>query len=105
MNLTIHKLPLGRNSYIDFDKSIFMKNDLQCALSHSEILLLTRLTENLGHIVRYNELLSVLYTEISVSDLQVYISRLRKKIEENPRKPKYLISIKGIGYMLTANRK
>lgn len=25
MNLTIHKLPLGRDSYIDFDKSIFMK--------------------------------------------------------------------------------
>nr|WP_278740445.1 helix-turn-helix domain-containing protein [Paenibacillus macerans] len=41
---------------------------------------------------------------MSVSDLQVYISRLRKKIEVNPIKPKYLISIKGIGYMLTANR-
>lgn len=30
--------------------------------------------------------------------IMVYINRLRSKIEENPRTPKHIITIRGVGY-------
>ena len=33
--------------------------------------------------------------------VMVHIRRLREKIEEQPSQPKYLITIKGLGYKLT----
>lgn len=40
------------------------------------------------------------YDENSVN---VYINLLRKKIEEDPREPKYIQTIWGVGYMLTGD--
>jgi DNA-binding winged helix-turn-helix (wHTH) protein len=31
--------------------------------------------------------------------VEVYVARLRKKIERNPSQPEYLITIRGIGYV------
>jgi DNA-binding response OmpR family regulator len=36
--------------------------------------------------------------EGDVRTIMVYISNLRKKIEENPSKPNYIISVRGVGY-------
>ncbi|MMZ66713.1 Transcriptional regulatory protein WalR [compost metagenome] len=80
-----------------------MKRGLPCALTHFEILLLERLSLNLGHIVAYEDLTSFFDHEIELSDLHVHISRLRKKIEDTPKAPKTLISVKGVGYILIAN--
>jgi DNA-binding response OmpR family regulator len=42
------------------------------------------------------------WNEAVVDDntITVYIKRIRSKIEENPKEPKYLKTIRGIGYML-----
>ena len=34
------------------------------------------------------------------NEVNVHISRLRNKIEEHPRSPKYIITVWGIGYKL-----
>jgi two-component system KDP operon response regulator KdpE len=34
--------------------------------------------------------------------LHVYIARLRKKLEEDPQKPRYLVTEPGVGYRLLA---
>jgi DNA-binding response OmpR family regulator len=39
------------------------------------------------------------YTE-DTRTLDVHISWLRKALEENPRKPKYLKTVRGVGYRL-----
>lgn len=33
--------------------------------------------------------------------VMVHISRIRNKIEDNPKQPKYLVTYKGIGYKLS----
>ena len=38
--------------------------------------------------------------ESSIKSIDVMISRLRSKIEENPKQPQYIISLRGIGYKL-----
>ena len=32
--------------------------------------------------------------------IMVHIRKLREKIEENPSKPKYILTVKGLGYKL-----
>ncbi|MVP01294.1 winged helix-turn-helix domain-containing protein [Paenibacillus lutrae] len=95
-----HKIYLRENCFIDFKKSIFMKKDLPCALTQNEIRLLELLTANSGQIVTYTALLAIFYDEIESRNLHVHMSRLRKKIEEVPRKPINLLSVRGIGYIL-----
>ena len=36
----------------------------------------------------------------SVNTLMVHIRKLREKIEEKPSEPKFLITVKGLGYRL-----
>ncbi|MBN2824335.1 MAG: winged helix-turn-helix domain-containing protein, partial [Campylobacterales bacterium] len=38
--------------------------------------------------------------ESSLKSIDVMIGRIRSKIETNPKEPKYLISIRGLGYKL-----
>ncbi len=40
--------------------------------------------------------------ESSNKSIDVIIGRLRSKIEENPKSPKYIISVRGVGYKLEA---
>lgn len=40
--------------------------------------------------------------ESSNKSIDVIIGRLRSKIEENPKQPQYIISVRGVGYKLEA---
>lgn len=44
-----------------------------------------------------------MWNESVVDDntITVYVKRIRSKIEEDPKSPKYLKTVRGIGYMLT----
>ena len=35
--------------------------------------------------------------------LRVHMHRLRKKLEENPKKPRYILTERGVGYLFRAN--
>jgi two-component system phosphate regulon response regulator PhoB len=41
---------------------------------------------------------------VSVRSVDVYISKLRDKIEENPEDPRYLLTVRGAGYRLSAGK-
>lgn len=43
--------------------------------------------------------------ESSSKSIDVIIGRLRAKIEENPKEPKYIVSVRGIGYRLNNEEK
>jgi len=70
-------------------------------LSPTEFNLLSALLENSPRVVEYSSLLLKVWGREYVDDvdyLRVYIWHLRRKIEQNPKDPIYLINEIGVGY-------
>ncbi|MBP9675362.1 MAG: response regulator transcription factor [Anaerolineaceae bacterium] len=78
-------------------------NGRQIQLTPRLNLLLRILMERAGEVVDRNSLFREAWDTDYTDDtrsLDVHISWLRQAIEENPRYPKYLITIRGVGYRL-----
>ena len=89
---------------IDIDKKLISKNNFIRKLTRTEVNLLALLVENEGSQLSRSIILDNLwgYTPERQMDervVDVYISRLRLKIEENPNSPDLILTIRGIGYM------
>jgi DNA-binding response OmpR family regulator len=71
-------------------------------LSISEFRLLEFFCRNVGRAVSRDKLLQIISKNARVGRraVDVYIRRLRKKIEPNPAQPSYLKTVRGIGYRL-----
>lgn len=89
------------NLTIDLDKHIATKNNEIIKLTTTEFSLLALMAKNEGrvltHVYILHEIWGYGYTEQTQS-LRVFIAQLRKKIEDDPSKPKLLITESGIGY-------
>ena len=76
----------------------------ELTLSAKEFLLLKYFMENKERVLTKKQIYQTVWQEEYVYDdntIMVHISRLRNKIEDNSKQPKYLLTIKGIGYKLT----
>lgn len=65
--------------------------------------LLVTLMRKAGETVTHNELLLAVWGDTYKGDysvLRVNISRLRQKLEENPRHPRYIVTVAGQGYTM-----
>jgi len=74
-------------------------------LTPIEYALLHTLMRNAGGVVTYNELLRAVWGDGYTGDfsvLRVNISRLRQKIEDDPRTPMYIVTVPGQGYQMPA---
>ena len=70
-----------------------------------EFRLLEYLAEHRGHVLTREQLLEAVWKETSFvtpRSIDVYIRRLREKIEADPRQPQYLKTLRGIGYRFEA---
>lgn len=75
----------------------------QVQLSRTEYKLLSTLAQNAGRVLTHELLLERVWgTEYNreVDFIWVYISRLRRKIEPDPRKPRYILTVPDVGYKL-----
>ncbi|MBP1989993.1 response regulator transcription factor [Paenibacillus eucommiae] len=73
----------------------------QVSLSAKEFKLLFHLAQNPNRVYKNDQLFSLLWDEHFLGDphtVMVHIYNLRKKIELNPAKPKYVMTIRGVGY-------
>ena len=88
--------------YFDFSDHIFRKGMQNICFSRTEQRVLKLLLENRGQIVPRELLLRQGWENkrsVDENTLCVVIRRLRKKLENNPGKPKYIQTVYGSGYM------
>lgn len=77
--------------------------DQRLALTSNEFQLLRVLAERAGHVLSREQLLDLLHGTAEESfdrSIDVHVSRLRHKLESDPRHPRFLKTIRGVGYML-----
>ncbi len=71
-------------------------------LTRTEFLILQTLMENAGRVVTREQLAHAVWGT-NVPDqhlLEVHMSNLRRKIEKDPRRPKHLVTVRGVGYKM-----
>lgn len=89
---------------IDTDKAAVTKKGEPVYLSALEYKLLLVFLNNRGRVLTRERLLEEIWdcTEDYVGDntLSVFIGRLRKKIETDPQKPRYIRTVRGLGYQM-----
>lgn len=84
-------------------KSAVRRDGVEIPLTAKELLLLKKLWNNRGSIVTVDTLCETLWDGPLVgyeNTLMVHIRRLRKKIEPQPSHPRYLLTVRGLGYRL-----
>lgn len=95
------KIQLG-NVMFDKAKGILVKYNEEIALTATQFKILDFLSENINMIVSIDRILENIWEDSYgyENTLITHIYRLREKLEDNPREPKILITIKGLGYKL-----
>ena len=87
------------NIKIDLNKLLIIKDKIEYKINNTEKIILEKMVnnpgktfsrENIGGLINLNKERSI----------DVIITRLRKKIEANPKNPKYLQTLRGVGYVL-----
>lgn len=84
-------------------EGVVRKNGRPIELTKTEFLILELLMENRGRIFTKQQIFDYAWDDGYIADdntVMVHISNLRSKIEDNPRSPKLLKTIKGLGYKL-----
>lgn len=86
---------------LDNDACCVYKEDLLIELNAKEYMLLKHLMENPERVFTKKQLYSAVWNEDVYYDdntIMVHISHIRNKIEDDPRNPEYIKTIRGIGY-------
>ena len=99
-----------RSEIINFGDFTYNINDLQLKrknniiyLTEGENKLLIKLINKKNEIVLREELAEQDYDESELRKVDVQVTRLRQKIETNPKQPHFLKTIRGKGYKLICN--
>lgn len=95
-----HSLRVGQIELFPAELKLVIPGLPPVMLTHTEMQVLRVLMAAAGQTVDRTHLLTSVWNEDGNSSniVDVYIGRLRRKIEENPLKPRYILSVRGIGY-------
>lgn len=90
---------------IDTDGHLVTIGGKEVDLTPTEFGLLRALAESPGRVFSHQELLRKVwdYDQYDTHLVEVHIANLRGKIEENPRKPLRVITVRAVGYKLMPN--
>ena len=103
LNKTI-KIELKRvidfeNVKIDLNKLLIIKNNKEFKINNTEKIILEKMINSPGKTFSREEIGKLINLDKERS-IDVIITRLRKKIEIDPKNPKFLQTIRGAGYVL-----
>jgi two-component system, OmpR family, KDP operon response regulator KdpE len=89
---------------LNFAARTLKKNGILIQLTSTEYAILKLLTSNIGKVLTHKQILESIWGNPFSDEtqyLRVFIGQLRKKIEDEPSKPKYLKTISGVGYIFS----
>jgi two-component system KDP operon response regulator KdpE len=72
-------------------------------LTPTEYEIIKLLAQNAGRVLTHKQLLKAVWGDSNYRDthyVRVYVGMLRRKIENDPAQPKYIITESGVGYRL-----
>ena len=87
------------NITIDLNKHLIFKNDKEFKINNTEKTILEEMVNSPGKTFSREEIGRIINLDKERS-IDVIITRLRKKIEIDPKNPKYLQTLRGEGYVL-----
>ncbi|MEZ5393816.1 MAG: response regulator transcription factor [Bryobacterales bacterium] len=93
--LTAGPIELNRTQYI-----VRLRGE-PVSLTATEFRLLEHLMRRPGQVLRRDALLDAAWaerTDVMERTVDAYVVRLRNKLEDNPSKPRYIRSVRGVGY-------
>jgi two-component system KDP operon response regulator KdpE len=88
---------------VDFDRRQVFRGEEEIHLTPIEYKLLSVLIKHQGKVVTHRQLLKEVWGPSSVEQhpyLRIFILNLRRKLEDDPTRPHYLITEPGVGYRL-----
>tara|TARA_B100000029_G_scaffold501264_1_gene574322 strand:- start:607 stop:1284 length:678 start_codon:yes stop_codon:yes gene_type:complete len=87
------------NINIDLNKLLIIKNNKEFKINSTEKIILEKMINSPGQTFTREEIGNFINLDKERS-IDVIITRLRKKIEDDPKNPKFLQTIRGSGYVL-----
>ena len=84
---------------IDLNKLIILKNNKEYKINNTEKIILEKMINNPGKTFSRENIGTIINLDKERS-IDVIITRLRKKIEDDPKNPKFLQTMRGAGYVL-----
>jgi len=87
------------NIKIDLNKQLIFKKDIEFKINSTEKVILEKMINNPGKTFAREQIGKLIDLDKERS-IDVIITRLRKKIELDPKNPKFLQTIRGAGYVL-----
>ena len=90
---------------IDVDRHVVAVRGETVAMPLKEFYLLELLVRNAGRVLTRGQIIDRVWGSDYVGDtktLDVHVKRLRAKIEEDPREPTLILTVRGLGYKLEA---
>jgi DNA-binding response OmpR family regulator len=89
------------NLVIDFQQRQVLRNQKRYGLTPKEFKLLSLLVDNCEQVLSRKKIMQLVWETDYMGDtrtLDVHIRWLREKIEENPSRPKHLVTVRKVGY-------
>lgn len=93
---------------MDFDRREIWVDGKQVKLRPTEYRLLYHLVQNAGWVVTHDQLLAKVWGYEYRDEphyVRLYINYLRKKLEDDPANPKYILTERGVGYRFVDYRR
>jgi len=101
--LTVESVIVAGELRLDSDRHVVTLNGTPLTLPLKEFELLELLMENVNRVLTRGQIIDRVWGSNYFGDtktLDVHIKRLRSKVEEDPARPKYIQTVRGLGYKL-----
>ncbi|HIV58389.1 MAG TPA: response regulator transcription factor [Candidatus Stackebrandtia faecavium] len=91
----------GGGVRMDIDRHVVSVDGIEVAMPLKEFELLEMFLRNAGRVLTRGQLIDRIWGGDYVGDtktLDVHVKRLRSKIEKEPGRPRYIVTVRGLGY-------